>query len=215
MATRGYTDQALIEAELRRDLTDFELELIDLYIEGSEQRIDIYTGKRFLTGAVVNERHPVLGTLQLGSSPIISVESVIGHRRFLDPSNNITLTTPYDYEVDLDLGVVYVRNYGVSTNIYGEPDLGFHQHAFDDLLVSYTTAVITADAPALLKLAATKLVVYWLANGTQPELLGIKSYSVGAELSVQYFDLKALGGYILPREILDLLSGFRKKLVFA
>lgn len=204
MPARGYTTIARLESYLGLDLTTAQETEAGRLIEAAEQLIDVETGKAWLVAtAVTNEAHyrDHLGgpLLFLRSAPVASVTSVTGRGSWNDTTET-TLVAGTDYELrDSALGTLYVPAWS----------------AYQRLRVTYTPTNVAA--PELLVLATNELVAWWLQpllNSTDGvSLTGIKSFSLGGDLSVTYADTVAQRG-IPPGFEQKLMALGKKALVF-
>ena len=200
MAIKGYTHQGYVATHLGRALTPQEnLALADL-IEPIETWIDRRARRAWLTGSVAAEVHYEPGpNLYLRVTPVASVTSAAARGGMSDAADT-TLTAGEDYEVrSLAAGHLYLPILDpAATRLW--PGYG----AYDRITVAY---VPDTGLPADIRLAATLAAAHYLrpiSDGHQP---GIKRYSVGGELTVEYADGETAG---LPAEVTGLVDGRRR-----
>jgi hypothetical protein len=190
----AYIDQADLSAYLGRALTDAEAAQADTVIDAACAAIDRYLGRGWDPGTVEDELHTVQSpTIRLRRAPVAAVTTVRARPAYLGAAWS-TLTAGTHYElVDAENGVVFVSS-------------------ADGTILEFTyTATDTAPAPVVL--AAQVLSAAWLTGSAGVHRAqGIRRYSIGGELSVEYAD--TVGGG-LPPEVTRLLAGYRRLVRFA
>jgi hypothetical protein len=202
LAPRGYTDAHKIGDYLGRTLTAQQFAQATQLVSAVESYIDRRTGHSWLQPSpATNELHTVNGRnayLYLNQHPVTAITSVQVRYSPLDTSPTTLPATDYGL-VDPARGLLYLP-------------LAYWGW---QVLVTYTH---TGPAlPADLALAATMLGAHWLqshidgASGVGP---GIKSYSVGQELSVTYADSSETGAaaqYGIPDNAKRIIDGYRAR----
>lgn len=200
MVAKGYTHAGYVATYLGRVLTPQEnLAVVDL-VEPVEAWIDGRARRAWLTGSVAGEVHYEPGpNLYLRSTPVASVTSVAARGGMADASDT-TLTAGEDYEVrSLAGGHLYLPILDpAATKLL--PGYG----AYDRITVAY---VPDTGLPADIRLAATMLVCHYLRPVSEGLMPGIKRYSVGGELTVEYADGSVAG---VPDEVARLVAGKRR-----
>lgn len=196
MALRGYSTNVLVAAEMGRTFTVAQQSQCDGLIEEAEDLIDQITSRAWLsTSPVTDELHTVEGpVVYLTNKPVTAITSV-KVRRMAIGSTDTTLTAGSTYELlDAANGVLSLGN------------------AYREYLVKVTYTFTTPEAvPPLIRRAATMLVAHWMVPRLNTDSYGIKRYSVGQELTVEFKDDGSRG---VPDEVMDILTR-RKALVFA
>lgn len=190
-----YTDSAAINAYLGRTLTADEEAQATVCATAASGLIDKYTGQTWVGTSIVAEQHTVYGScVYLDRAPMTAISAVTA--RSLDiGAVPTTLAAGSDYELlNAQLGLLRV----------GVADRSL-------VAVSYTAP---GTVPPEVQLAATMLAAGWfaLSGDSNRNSTDIKSFSVGQELTVQYFDQQANGG--MPAQVAALLAPY-KRLVFA
>lgn len=178
---------------LGRSLTSAETAQADDVIDAACNWIESYCARSFGTTAVTDEAHTMIdGVIYLGR-PVTSVASVKTITPYVGAQATLLASSQWSLW-DASTGKILVSGYGNS-----------------DALVSYTPST---TVPAGVILAAEILSASWLAaTGTDTyQQQGIKSYSVGAELSVTYADTATVQA--VPPRVTQLLASY-KRAVFA
>lgn len=165
---------------LGRTLTAQEYAQAAQLVPAVETYIDRCTGRSWLQASpVTNELHSITGRsayLYLDQTPVTAITSITTRR---DPLDTGTVIPSTDYTlVDPVKGLVYLPLLWWPSYYYGWQALVTYTHGGPAL-------------PADLALAATMLAAHWLQShidGSAGVGPGIKSYSVGQELSVTYAD---------------------------
>lgn len=199
MAARGYTTAEFVEEEVGRDLTPAQYNQVSRLIAQAEDICDRVTGRSWLAPSpTVNELHTVMGPLvYLEHKPVTAITSMT--RRILSlGSAVVAMVAGTDYElVDATNGIVLMSRYpwadvviNTTTTDYGTL-----------VAVSYTSVT---PVPGGIQRAATQLVAHWMTKRLNASHQGIRSYSVGGDLSVTYADQSDL-----PDKILQALRGYR------
>ena len=192
-----YTNYQRIESHLGEPLTaaqQVEANRVALVVD---EWLDGLPGRTWAVSAdpILEERHTVLGPLlYLKQRPVAVLTEV-------------RLRPPYVNVVDTVL--VAGVGYSLRDASRGEVRLSWFPAEWD-ALVTYTPAVAV---PAPIEFAATLAVLHYLRpimDGVAP---GIKSYSIGQELEVEYADTATTLG--LPLEVTTLLAPWMSGLVFA
>jgi hypothetical protein len=163
-------------------------------IEAAEQWVDVTTAQAWEVTSPSTEVQmvPRDGLVRLRNRPVTAITSVTVRTNAIG-SESTTLTEDETYELlDATKGVLAVGSYS-----------GYRA------TVIYTH---TTPAPEIVALATKMLVGYWMRPLLGGDAQGVKSYSVGGELSVTYQDVVAERG--VPAEVLATLEG-RKRLVLA
>jgi hypothetical protein len=194
-APRGYTDAMKIGDYLGRTLTAQQFAQATQLVGAVESYIDRCTGRTWLGASPTTaEVHDILGPyLYLENRPVTAVEDVNVR---VSPTGDDTLLAATDYLLlDSVRGKLFMPAY------YGWQARVTYTHGGPAL-------------PADLALAATMLGAHWLqsnidgASGVGP---GIKSYSVGQELSVTYADSSSsdpAAEYGIPDNAKRIIDGY-------
>jgi hypothetical protein len=193
----AYADAADVATYLGRDLSDAEVAQVQIAIDAASAFVDSYTGRTWTGAAIVAELHTVFGPyVYLDRTPVTAISAVTSRTADIG-AVPATLAAGSDYEL-LDAERGLVRHSAADRSI---------------LAVSYT---VTAIVPDPVKLATTMLAAGWLAvtSDTNRSSADLKRYSVGGELTVEYFDLNAAGSGV-PAQVAALLNGYRQAVVFA
>lgn len=205
----AYADATSLELYLGRDLTDAEALQATAVCDAATEQIEGYTGKTWQGTTITGEQHTVYGvTITLSRTPVASISSITLRYPSVGMTP-VTLVAGTDYEIlNAQTGQVLLASYNLDPIINAS-----HYRQGSILTVNYT---ITVVVPASIALAANMLAAYLLlpTGGDENQQLGIKSYSVGQELSVTYFDRNASSGS-LPDGVKALLAPYRPRVVFA
>ncbi len=193
-----YIDATDLETYLGRSLTVAEAAQAATVIGAAEEAIDRYTGRTWSGTSVVDERHTIYGqSVYLNRKPVAAISSLT----LRSPEIGATavaqmLGTGYEL-LDATRGLLLVQ---ASRGTI--------------LTVTYT---VTVSVPDSITLAAQMLAAGMLgsAAATANQAQGIKRYSVGGELTVEYFDTAASTGASLPSGVRALLDAYRRPLVFS
>lgn len=185
----NYTDQAAVEALLGRDLTVAEAAEFDAVNEAVTEWIEAHTSKSWQSTTYTAEQYTIRGTgVTLRHAPVVSISSIQTRPNYVG-ATWLALSSGSGYElVDAARGHLLVN-------------------VREGWLLSVTYSVV-ATPPKRVSLAASKLVVLWLApTGNVAHAAnvaaGIKSYSSGGDISVTYAD--AASRPAVPDDILSLL----------
>lgn len=196
MAVRGYTDMLRVIHHHNLTLTSAQVTEGLALIEAAEAYIDGATGMAWLMGAQTAEEHALDGRyLWLDYAPILASPApvVTGYTSWADAGTVLTANTHYRVS-NLATGEI---DFG-----RGWPDYGL---TWGRVTVSYTPS--TVAPPAMIQLAATILVGFWLQQTISGQASGVKSYSVGGEESVTFQDVVAERG--IPAEVASLIGARR------
>jgi hypothetical protein len=195
---KGYSNKYLVADAIGTHDGVAPVQSLDYWLAAAEAWIDKYTGQTWGITGVTAEQHTFDGSsasvsyqgynlnpimwvprngwgdplIYLRTYPVAAVSAV--RARYLNLAAVTYTLVPADYElVDAAHGQLLV-----STNWFGQR-----------LSIDYT---VTVPIPADITLAATLLVTAWVSpmvNGTDSKALsGIKSYSIGQDLSVTFQD---------------------------
>lgn len=205
MVARGYSSALLVAQEMGTDLTAAQLDQAADLIEDAESFADRITGRTWLVSSVTDEWHRLTGPeVHLNLRPVSAVSSVKLRRLAVGATDSV-LAAGSGYElVDPTNGVVLLSavSFGWSDPVINTEDWSGPYV----VKVSYTAAAVV---PGAIRRGVTKLVAYWMAQRTSAVgTEGIKSYSVGDELSVTYKDDDETSSDI-PSEILSLFRQYR------
>lgn len=185
MANKGYTTNADVAAYLGTTFTGAQPALCDAMIGAAEDFIDATTGRAWAVPAVVNELHYGIEgqILQTRQAPISAVTAISARSIYGGAEWALAGT---DYEIaDASRGIILLPLWP----------------SYDRVSVSYTV-VPTVDASIVL--AAKMLAAFWMRPALEGINSGIKSYTVGAELSVTYQDMVGTAG--VPIEVMGILE---------
>jgi hypothetical protein len=188
---KGYSNPDRVARHLGVTFTPAQLQEAEAAVAAAEAWIDRRTGRAWLTGAIASETHWTNGAqhIYLRAAPVASVTSVTARSSMYDTPDT-ELVVAEDYELrSLENGWVYLVG-GTS---------------YDRVTVEYTPA---APVPEDIALAATMLAAHWLQPQLSGMLPGIRSYSVGGELQVEFADAVATLG--VPAEATALVDQYRR-----
>jgi len=210
--TAAYVDQTAVETYLGRSLTAAEAAQFSTVADAATEAIDRYTGRSWQASTVTAELHTVLGrTVRLDVTPVSAI-SLVRMRSQAIGASWTTLADGTGYELlDAAGGLLALSG---AYDVIASDSPGYGQI----LEVTYT---VGGGVPAPITLAAEMLVAGSLASaqGVSNQAQGIKSYSVGGELSVTYFTSTELGNAsasaALPAGVRALLDAYRRPVVFA
>lgn len=187
MAAKGYSTKAAVATFLAKTLTAAQDTYIDdTLMEAAERFIDRYTNNAWLPAAtptVTAEKHtlPIDGKVRLDHIPAIAVSAVTARLLSVGAVATVLVSNTQYELIDAANGVLLIG--GVSDIINGAP---FPESYYEyQIAVTYT---YTAAIPKDVTLAATMIVAYWLQPSINPDSYGVKRYSVGQELSVEFND---------------------------
>lgn len=186
------TDVGQVERHLGITLTAPQVAEATLVCDAVDTFIAVEYGVSISVTPVVDEFIDPGPSVYLRRAPVTSVQSVTVYGGVGSVGTVLTLNT--DYEVrDLTTGRLAL---GVSplSSWYGMPRL----------VVVYTPNATPARHH---QLAATMLAAHWLRRMTEGILPGIKSYSVGGDISVTYADMAS--AYGVPPDVEQLLRAGR------
>lgn len=204
----NYVADTDVETYLRRPLTAAEDAQFPTVAAAATQAIDRYTGCTWDGTAVVAELHTVLGpTLRTLRTPVTGI-SLVRTRPQSIGAAWATLVAGDTYELlDAAAGIILLsgRYDAIRTDdavVYGR--------------MAEVTYTVPGTVPAPVLLAAEMLVAGMLASAqaTANQAQGIRQYSVGAELTVQYFDSAATATAALPPSVRALLDQYRRPVMF-
>lgn len=204
MAAKGYSNKNLVADALGTHDGVVPVLMLDLLLEAAENWIDIRTGRGWLGTTVSAEPHYLSGDVALiwlRQAPVTAVTAVSA--RTLWAGSAVTTLPGTAYELmDPQRGKVLI-----SSSFY-----------YSQLAVSYTTNI---PVPADISLAATLLVASWArpmitgnmsATTMDPATMraaGIKSYSIGQDLSVTFQDAASSSMTLqAPVEVLRLVDQY-------
>lgn len=202
---RGYSTVAAVGRYLGTtiDAVDTVLEA-QAALAAAEELIDDYTGRAWLTGAVITERVPLDGPyVYLRDTPVASIGTVTAGYYGSTASTTLVLNTQYEVS-DLNRGLLVLASAGNGLDADGFPRYG---RSYDYLQVSYTPG---SAVPARVARAATILA----ARGIRPTLTGGNSDVVertSGDMTLR-FDPSALQAP-LPAEVTTLLAPLRRGLI--
>ncbi len=201
MSAKGYSDQYLVADAIGKHDGVPPVAMLPVLLEAAEDFIDAYTEQTWLVSSVAAEMHTLNqwpqstyshyrtwagsdswwglsgfgrrdAILTLNVTPVTTISAV--RARWLYVGAPITTLPSTDYElVDPEMGQLMV-----SWTWFGQR-----------LSIDY--AVNETPVPADIRIAATKLVAYWvmpMINGGISADMGIKSYSIGQDLTVEFQD---------------------------
>lgn len=207
MVAKGYSNQYLVADALGTHDGVVPVLMLDTLLEAAENWIDRRTSRAWLGSTVTGEPHTLTGDqplIWLRQAPVTALITVTA--RSLWAGSVVSPLPSSAYELmDPARGKVLV-----SSSYY-----------YSQLAVSYTTS---APVPADIQLAATLLVASWArpmignaaASGSRPNPLvlqsqGIKSYSIGQDLSVIFQDNGGTASATMaaPIEVLRLVDQYR------
>jgi hypothetical protein len=189
----AFIDSADVATYLGRDLSDAEAAQVDAVIDAACEYVENYCGRSFAVTAVTDEPVKIVGnTIYLGRAitAVASVKTRSPYVGFQTTTLGASEWSIWDYAS----GKILVSGFMDS-----------------DALVSYTPAT---TVPAEVTLAATILAAGMLAftGDSNRSSTDIKSYSVGQELQVTYFDTSTSGN--VPAQVTTLLGPYKRP-VFA
>lgn len=195
MTARGYSNKYLIADAIGKHDGIAPVQSLDLLIEAAENWVDRRTSRSWLNVTITGEPHQLYGDrplLWLRRSPVLALTAVTARTMWANSTIQTLPTTAYEL-IDAARGKVLV-----STSYYNSL-----------LLFSYTTDI---PVPADIKLATTLLVASWVTPMIQGDVSiqgGIKSYSIGQDLSVTFQDADKTMALSAPVEVLRLLEPYR------
>jgi hypothetical protein len=183
---RGYTSPSQVAGAVGQEFTSAQNARCLELIAEAEDWIDTYAGRTYKTSTVItSERQTLYGRdLFLTVTPVTSIQQVrVRYRTIANPYTTLTATTEYEV-LDLATGHLLMP-YSISGA---------------EALVDYTPAV---TVPGRITRACTLLVANWMASSTNGLPSGVKRYSVGGELTVEFAD-GSVG--TVPQEVRDLIG---------
>lgn len=206
MTARGYTTVELVVNEMGVELTAPQLDQIADMIADAESWIDVQTGRAWIvTSPTTGELHTIDQSrlVYLNNRPVTAVSSVVARGTYVGATNR-TLVANTDYElIDAAHGILMVNDpasgYDIITDRVWSDTL---------LTVAYTSST---PVPADIQRAATLLVSAWMLARTLTDYRGLKSYSVGSELSVTLAD-GSQGA--VPGDVMQIIRA-REAMIFA
>lgn len=208
----NYIADTDLEAYLGRALTAAEDAQFPAVAAAVTQVIDRYTGRTWDGSGVTGELHTLLGpTVTLARPPVTAVTQVRARAASIGATWRV-LTAGSEYELlDPGAGLLAVAGPGYGADVI-TTDGGTGAGSMVE--VSYT---VPGTVPAPVKLAAEQLAAGLLAGASAAanQAQGIKRYSVGGELTVEYFDEASTDSAALPAAVRSLLDQYRRPVVFA
>jgi len=191
------TDPGTVERHLGTTLTAAQLMEAAALCQAADAWILATYGISDVAGPVTETRYDLAPVIFVARRPILSVTSV--SLRAGITATPVALTAGADYELaDPALGAISLPGYR-----WGWP----RNYGYDRATIVYTP---DPTVPAHVAHAATLIVAAWLQPLLSGVVSGIKSYSVGGELTVTYADGSPVGA--IPTEARALLPG---RLAFA
>lgn len=208
MSPRGYSNKYLVADALGTHDGVVPVQMVDTLVEAAENWITKRTGRAWLLTTIIGEQHihkSGSGIVQLRSYPVTAVTAVRGRITYVGALSTTLASTEYEL-LNAELGqlLVAMTRYGYR------------------LSVDYT---VNAPVPADISLAATLLVASWArpmlggdGSSTDPVRLrtqGIKSYSIGQDLSVTFQDNNSeqVSTQAAPVEVLRLVDPYRQMIL--
>jgi hypothetical protein len=205
MSPRGYSNKYLVADALGTHDGVVPVQMVDTLIEAAENWITRRTGRTWLQTTITGEVHShtsSTGIVQLKSYPVTAVSAVRARPAYVGALNVTLLTSQYEL-LDPALGQLLLTRWLC----------GYR------LSIDYTSS---APVPADITLATTLLTVSWARpmilpdepTATDPISLraqGIKSYSIGQDLSVTFQDAETSQDTTLsaPIEVQRLVDQYR------
>jgi hypothetical protein len=184
---RGYTSPSQVAGAVGADFTSAQNARCLELIAEAEDWIDNYAGRTYKAStAITDERYPLAGTeLYLQRAPVTSITTVKVRPAYVGATLT-TLVADTDYAlIDATRGLLRLAY------LYNDPS---------EVLVTYVPAV---TVPGRITRACTLLVASWMASSTSGLPSGVKRYSVGGELTVEFAD-GSVG--TVPQEVKDLIG---------
>lgn len=198
MAVRGYALASDVGNYLGTALDAAGTAQANICIEAAENRIDQYTGRRWLAGTVTTERVPLDGPMvYLKSIPVSSVGTVTA--RNYGSTATTALVVNDDYEIiDADLGLLTITP---TTDFLTRARLLTPQ--YDYLQVSYVPGTAV---PMGVQLACTMLAARYL----QPSITEFSDAieKTAGDVTLRYDPKRAQEA--LPAPVVDLLAPYRR-----
>lgn len=205
MTAKGYTDQYLVADALGTHDGVVPVLMLGMLLEAAEDWIDIRTGRGWLGTTVTAEPHYLSGDVALVwllQAPVAAITSVTARTQWVGSTVQTLPSTAYEL-IDPTRGKVLI-----SSSYY-----------LSQLAISYTTNI---PVPADIKLAATLLVASWArpmitgnmstTSTMDPATMraaGIKSYSIGQDLSVTFQDVASSSMTLqAPIEVLRIVDQY-------
>lgn len=201
MSVRGYASAELVGDYLGTVLTADGTAQANICIEAAENRIDQYTGRRWLAGTVASERVSLDGPMvYLKAIPVSTVGTVTA--RNYGSTVTTALVVNDDYElIDADLGLLTVTP---MTDFLTRARLASPQ--YDYLQVSYVPGTVV---PMGVQLATTMLAARYL----QPSITEFSDAieKTAGDVTLRYDPKRAQEA--LPAQVMDLLAPYRRSFV--
>lgn len=169
-----------------------------LWAEAAEALIDTATGRPFLTGAVVGERHTGDGPLVwLYQAPVTSIDAVRGYTRGDTTATTLVVTTDYELD-DATRGRLYLPSW----------------RAWASVQVDYTPV---ATVPALVSEMTAALLADWLqGQATAASGGGALTRLRAGDVEEQYAEpptSDTASGGALPAPVQQLLAAYQGRLL--